>query len=86
MPKQGTRLSKEAIQSIRDMLENGSSGAEIGRKLNLSKNTICSYIRQFNMRPKMESKTYGKRKEAIADDYSTLPDEILFDSKKFPVF
>lgn len=22
----------------------------------------------------------------IADDYSTLPDEILFDSKKFPVF
>lgn len=86
MPKQGCRLSQEAIQSIRAMLDQGESGAEIARRLNVSKNTVCAYIKKEGWRKGTPQRATKQHNHTVPEDYSTAGPEVLFDHRKYPVF
>ena len=84
MSLQGKKLTQEEISSIRDMLEKGMTGKEIGEKLGRSTNSVCWHIRENNLCEYQANKKRVRRERIpLPDDYSKLPETILFSYKDF---
>ena len=88
MSKQGIKISTEESLTIQDMLKEGISGSKIAKKLNRSKNAVAEYIRDNNLTELNLDKQKAAKsvKKNIEHDYASLPDDVLFDHKKYPSF
>lgn len=88
MPKQNTRLSTEAIQSIRDMLKEKKPVESIAFKLGVTKNCVYYHLKQMGIviNPAASGKKPRPKKLLEECDYSTLSDDVLFNPSMFPVF
>lgn len=88
MSRPNKNLSPENINSIREMLEEGKTPHQIAFALGVTRNCIYWQINKYNIPMEKRRVVTGPRKVVLEEeqDFSSLPDSVLFNPRMFPSF